>query len=158
MNKALRPWPVYLLIISVGGWMSIAPKPQAVTSPMVADNEKPKPADSMALWLTPAVGSSAEKQLIQLDFDWRRGGFDTVMIATFKIKNGNPFAIKDIAVVCELSAPSGTTVGLNTVTLYEIIPAKGRKTIREVNMGRPLSLDFGQAAGASCLISKFHRA
>jgi hypothetical protein len=100
----------------------------------------------------------AENRLIKLDFDWRKGGFDAVMIATFRISNGNPFAIKDIGIVCTLSAPSGTTLGLNAVTLYQVIPAKGRKTIRDLNMGRPVSLDFGQAAGASCEISKFHKA
>jgi hypothetical protein len=106
-------------------------------------------------------GESSEAALVQkprlVDFGWSKGGFGAVMIARFTIANDNDFPIKDIAVACTLSARSGTTIGMAATTIYDKLPAHGRRVFREVNMGFPLSVDFGQAANASCELGKFAR-
>jgi hypothetical protein len=92
-----------------------------------------------------------------INYSWRKGGFDTVMIASFTIQNKNDFAIKDIDVVCELSARSGTVIGYTAKTIYDTVPAHGRKTFRELNMGSGVSFDFGQAESAFCKIGAMSR-
>src|SRR6266849_1410843 len=69
------------------------------------------------------------------DWNWSKGGFDTVMIANFNIKNDNPFSVKDLKVRCMHRAPSGTEIDRNTRTIYEIVPAHGIKRIRDFSMG-----------------------
>ena len=92
-----------------------------------------------------------------IDYSWYKDGFGTVMIAKFTIANDNDFPIKDISVACALSARSGTTIGLAATTIYDKVPAHGRRVFREVNMGFPLSVDFGQATSAACKLGKFSR-
>jgi len=104
-----------------------------------------------------AESEAAGHKVSLVDYSWRKGGFNTVMIATFTIANGNDFAIKDLYVACELSARSGTTIGVTAVTIYDTVPARGRKTFREINMGSGITLDFNQAASASCKLGPFKR-
>jgi hypothetical protein len=110
----------------------------------------------------PGVGAeapliAAQRNVALLDFAWRKGGFETVMIATFTIKNDNDFAIKDMYVGCVLSARSGTTLGAASTTIYDTVPAHSRRTFREINLGAPVAIDFGQASAASCKLGQFAR-
>lgn len=77
-----------------------------------------------------------EKPKLELQsFKWVRGGFDTSMIATFKIHNGESFAVKDIEVTCYHAAKSGTIIDKNVRTVYEVIQPGETKEIRDFNMG-----------------------
>src|ERR1700686_5518354 len=67
--------------------------------------------------------------------DFRKGGFDDMMIMTFTLRNANDFDVKDIEIDCSHSGNSGTVIDSNVRTVYEIVKAKGSKTIRDFNMG-----------------------
>lgn len=82
---------------------------------------------------------------------WTRGGFDTVMIADFKVTNKNGFDLKDVTIKCDYFASSGTRLDSSTRTAYEVFPAGKSKTIREFNMGWVHS----QARQASCSVIGF---
>lgn len=68
-------------------------------------------------------------------FSWSTGGFGSVMEANFTIQNALPWAVKDIEIRCEHTAPSGTTIDSNTRTIYERIGAREFRTITKFNMG-----------------------
>lgn len=83
------------------------------------------------------------------DYEWRIDGFGTVMIADFKIKNGLPWAVKDITVTCHHSGESGTQLDSNTRTIYQRIEASKTKWIKNFNMG----FINHQAARSGCYIT-----
>ena len=77
-----------------------------------------------------------EEALEIADWHWSSGGFGSIMIIDrMKITNAAPFAIKDFVVKCTHQGPSGTDMDSNTRRVYDVIPANGSKTVREINMG-----------------------
>lgn len=92
--------------------------------------------------------ANPENFLELVDFSWSKEGFGAVMEATFVIKNKSPIDIKDISIVCKHSAASGTVMDKNSRVVYEVIKAKSKKTLRNVNMG---FID-SQAVSSSCYI------
>jgi hypothetical protein len=88
-------------------------------------------------------------QNVKLDFSWKKAGLGSFMKADFTITNNNPFPIKDIQVTCEHSANSGTVIDKNKRTIYEIVPATGKRTFKDFDMGYIHS----QAASSSCGIT-----
>lgn len=77
-----------------------------------------------------------EEALEIKDMDWSKGGFGSVMIIDrLTIRNDAPFNIKDFVLLCVHQGPSGTDMDRNTRTVYEIVPAGGEKTVREIHMG-----------------------
>jgi hypothetical protein len=99
--------------------------------PAVAEQPKPK---------TPI-------QKIALDnLKWHRGGFNTVAIASFTLRNDNEFGVKDVIVGCEYHAPSGTRIGVTAAPIYRYIPAHDSITVKDFNFGQ---VDT-QASGMAC--------
>jgi hypothetical protein len=86
---------------------------------------------------------------IKLDFTWRKGGFETAMIADFVITNPSPWRVKDLEVACDHFGPSGTKIDSNVRTVYEIVEAKSTKRVKEFNMGFVRS----QATKSSCSVT-----
>jgi len=84
-----------------------------------------------------------------LKYDWKKGGFDTVMIADFTITNKNSFSIKDIGISCEHYAQSGTRIDSNQNTIYQTVGAGKTKKIKDFNMG----FIHSQAASSSCKVT-----
>lgn len=147
------------VVIAGGGLMLLIVGFGLVLRETVADPSSPNAAAVLKVTAdSDPRGIAAGRKVNLTNFDWRKGGFGTVMIATFTISNENDFAIKDLYVACELTAPSGTKIGYAAATLYERVPAHGRKTVREVNMGSGISRDFNQAATASCKLGPFDKA
>lgn len=64
-----------------------------------------------------------------------KGGFESVFLLSGALENAADFPIKDVSIACDLLAASGTRVGRVAATLYEIVPAGGSKTFRDLNMG-----------------------
>ncbi|HWL38701.1 MAG TPA: hypothetical protein VNO75_00560 [Gemmatimonadaceae bacterium] len=85
----------------------------------------------------------------KLDYSWSKGGFENVMLATFIITNPTSRTIKDVEITCTHFAASGTKIDENTRTIYQIVPAKGKKRIPDFNMG----LIHSQAKSSACTIS-----
>lgn len=122
-------------------------------------NGPPKPDNSLA------ANEAAKRRWAELDrieqiqnikitkWSWKKGGFDSVMLATFTIQNTNAFSVKDIRIHCEHSAPSGTLIDSSSQTIYEAIKVGASRTFKEVNMG----FVHSQAKSSSCSIRNFVR-
>lgn len=76
-----------------------------------------------------------EEALEITNFNWEKGGFDSVQLVRFTVKNSAPFAIKDFTLECNHQGPSGTDMDSNTRVVYELVPANGTRRVKEVNMG-----------------------
>jgi hypothetical protein len=77
---------------------------------------------------------------------WSLAGFKNVGMVNVTIENGNDFAVKDVGIRCYFNGKSGTQLSSNNHTIFDTIPAKGRKAFKEVNVGFINS----QSATASC--------
>jgi hypothetical protein len=58
-----------------------------------------------------------------------------VLKGDFTLINTNDFAIRDARMVCDVIAGSGTTIHTYRFDVFEIIPAKGRKTVKGYTFG-----------------------
>lgn len=74
-------------------------------------------------------------QSVSLDFNWRKGAFDEVMIANFTLHNPTQYRFKDFEIKCTHSAPSGTVIDSNTRTIYEVVDPNSAKKVPNMNMG-----------------------
>jgi hypothetical protein len=73
---------------------------------------------------------------VDLKFDgWTRGGFDAVFLADFTITNNNPYPIKDLEIICNGYAESGTRIDSNTRDIYTTLQPGETKTYKKFNMG-----------------------
>jgi hypothetical protein len=113
----------------------------------------PNPSPSSSALSAPPPSNAKEQVRAQLDlnFSWRKEGFDNVMTADFTITNRSTRPVKDVEITCIHHAPSGTEIDRNTRTIYEIIPAKGKKRIHNFNMG----LIHSQVRSSACNIADF---
>jgi hypothetical protein len=84
-----------------------------------------------------------------LTYRWHKGGFDSVMIADFVIKNNSAYSFKDFEIKCSHYAKSGTLIDSNDRTVYDIVSAHSVKKLPEFNMG----FIHSQAATSSCEIT-----
>jgi hypothetical protein len=69
------------------------------------------------------------------NFEWVRGGFGTVAIAGFTIRNNGGTAVKDLTLACFGFAESGTKVDLASKVLYVKIGPRKRRHFAEQNLG-----------------------
>jgi hypothetical protein len=83
---------------------------------------------------TPAVAPKTQR-VTMTNFNWVKGGFDSVMMLDFTIRNDNDYAVKDFTIKCRHSSPSGTEIDQNSRTVYELIPAHGSRSWQRFNMG-----------------------
>lgn len=69
-------------------------------------------------------------------FAWRKGGFGTVMIASFTISNElGTKDVSDFLLRCSGYGPSGTLISQPEMRLYEVVEAGKRKRFSQVNIG-----------------------
>lgn len=66
---------------------------------------------------------------------WSTGGFDTIGMMSFTVKNENPYEVKDFMVSCSFHGNSGTFLGDRTHTVYETVKAKSNRAFSKVNIG-----------------------
>jgi hypothetical protein len=104
------------------------------------------PLSTMRSSTPPLTTKDGEIRQLKLDFSWSKGGFENVMLVDFTIRNHGSRAVKDFEITCRYFAPSGTEIDRNTRTIYEQVPAKGRKHIPGFNMG----LIHSQVESSSC--------
>jgi hypothetical protein len=83
-------------------------------------------------------------------FSWKKGGFDTVMLANFTLASTLPFDVTDIVVSCSVSADSGTVLGRPQTTIYKRIAAGSKIRISELSLG----FIHSQASSASCEVAR----
>ena len=121
---------------------------QAEEQQAQADQQKKAAIDAIA-------EAKTEKEKIRgqikLDWEWRKGGFDNIMEADFKITNGSDHDIKDVEIRTVQAGKSGTRIDGNTRTIYEIIKARQTKEFKKFNMG----FIHSQSNSASARITDF---
>jgi PAS domain S-box-containing protein len=105
------------------------------------------PSDQGASQLTLASQSAAEQLALRfpqefaaaetklVDFTWQKGGFGTVMIANFTVRNDSPVDVGDLKIRCEHYAASGVVLDQNDGTAFAIVKANATTRIPNVNMG-----------------------
>lgn len=81
----------------------------------------------------PQEFASAETKLV--DFTWEKGGFGTVMMANFTIRNDSPVDVADLKIHCQHYAASGVVLDQNAGTAYVVVKAHSTTRIPNVNMG-----------------------
>lgn len=87
-------------------------------------------------------------------WNWGIAGFGNVMMLSGKIENSADFPVKDIVVMCTLSAPSGTSLGSVNQTIYKTIASKKSLNLKSFNMG----FIHSQSTGANCEVISYDKA
>lgn len=141
MRAALAIFGVFFVLALIGMGMEHLPERQPTVT--VA-----KPYD---LHKDPEYIAMSRRFDVKLeDMNWRLGGFDTVMIASFKIKNDRKVWIKDIVVKCDVTAASGTVLDSPTKTVFQSIGPGQSVKIRDLSVG--FVRDASQAQSANCYV------
>jgi hypothetical protein len=122
--------------------VSTVQTPRANSANMNPDHAKVEP--------TP-ITRSAARSLLSFDYKWHKDEFGVVMLVDFSFNNRSPYDAKDISLTCRHFAPSGTEIDSNTRTIYEVIPAHDRKTVKDFNMG----FIHSQVSSTICTIDDF---
>lgn len=160
-NKLILIGCAVFLVIGIAIWVGIfafdeemrktrASAQSAITSQAQRNSSPSKDAPSASP--KPSVISREDaKGMVSFDYKWGKSGFDMVMEVDFTFTNRSPYPAKDITVTCTHFAPSGTEIDSNTRTIYEIIPANGKKIIKKFNMG----FIHTQATSTTCKIDDF---
>lgn len=58
-----------------------------------------------------------------------------ILFGDFAVRNDNKFDIKDVELICSILAPSGTLIGVNRQTIYDIVRSHRRRVFRGINLG-----------------------
>lgn len=58
-----------------------------------------------------------------------------VLEGDFTLTNTNKYPIKDVVLNCDITGASGTVIRSPAFTVYEIVPANGKKTVKKFNFG-----------------------
>lgn len=67
--------------------------------------------------------------------DWQRGGIGgAVAVAEFGVRNNNDFPVRIDSVTCVFRNSNGTTEE-RTASTYEIVQARGQRTVRNLGFG-----------------------
>jgi PAS domain S-box-containing protein len=77
--------------------------------------------------------AAAETKLV--DFTWEKGGFGTVMIANFTVRNDSPVDVGDLKIQCQHFASTGVVLDQNSGTAFALVKAHATTRIPNVNMG-----------------------
>lgn len=117
------------------------------SSPDNPSSSTSMPAKNVAL--APTKSDIADK--IELDFSWKPGGFGSIMMADFTIKNTSKLDIKDVEIRCDHFSKSETKIDSSTREVYEIFKANSQKHFPDFNMG----FMHSQANSSSCYVKDF---
>lgn len=81
----------------------------------------------------PEQFASMETKLVS--FTWEKGGFGTVMMASFTVRNDSPVDVADLKIHCDHYGADGVVVDQNTGTAFGIVKAHSMTRFPNVNMG-----------------------
>jgi hypothetical protein len=99
----------------------------------------------------PKTAKDSVRDSLSLSYTWEKGGFESVLLARFTVDNRSNHAVKDLRIVCEHFAASGTNIDSNRETVYQTFPAKKKTRTGEVNMG----FIHSQVEKSGCVIDDF---
>jgi len=138
----------------VGSTETLAPavssrtQDQAAPAPLV--NTAADDLDSRVAANSKAVKERVAASLQLADYKWSKSEFG-ILTASFTFDNSSDYDVKDIEVVCQHSAPSGTRIDSNTRTIYDVFKARSIRTIPNFQMGFINS----QSVRSGCSIKSF---
>jgi PAS domain S-box-containing protein len=105
------------------------------------------PNDPGAAQLTRAIKSTVEQLAVRfpqefavaetklVDFTWEKGGFGTVMIGNFTIRNDSPVDVADFKIRCQQYDQNGVVLDQNAGTAFGVAKAHSTIRIPNINMG-----------------------
>jgi hypothetical protein len=118
----------------------------------LSSTDKPKPINLLPTTNVARIPTKMEMfDKIQLDFSWEKGGFGSIMMANFTIKNTSQLNIKDVSIKCDHYSKSKTKIDSNTRDVFEIFEANSERYFSDFNMG----LMHSQVSSSSCYIKDF---
>jgi hypothetical protein len=104
-------------------------------------------------WKAPVIPSKAQLAAalsnIKLDTAWTKSTIGSILVVNFTVHNKNVFSVKDIAITCLTSAPSGTILGSIDRVVYQRVEPGETKHIDDFTMGFINS----QTTATSCSIT-----
>jgi len=102
----------------------------AATAPGQDNSFNPATAEAIAPEETaPVDGLKISSQ------SWRRGGLGSKALVTFTLRNGNDYAVKDIAIACAFSRRDGSHLTDRTRVIHDVVNMKSRKTFARMHVG-----------------------
>ena len=81
----------------------------------------------------PQEFASLETKLV--DFTWEKGGFGTVMMGSFTIRNDSPVDLADFKIRCQHYDSTGVVVDQNAGTAFGVAKAHATIRVANINMG-----------------------
>jgi hypothetical protein len=116
-----------------------------VPSPVIAARNAPEPdpveTPTEAMLVAPAAEATAPVQAAPVDGlkissqSWRRGGLGSKAQVTFTLRNGNDYAVKDIAISCAFSRRDGSHLTDRTRTIPDTVKMKSWRTFARLHVG-----------------------
>lgn len=146
--KRVRPaliWPI-LLVVGLGLWLwSGYPGNPAKSEPvrlLTATAEQPAlnpgtpiPGTSFSDPATALDGTAPVDGLKISSQSWRRGGLGSNALVTFTLRNGNDYAVGNIAISCAFTRRDGSHLTDRTRMIHDIVNMKSRRTFARMHIG-----------------------
>ena len=98
-----------------------------------ANHNNPPSSPSSASGTQTTSDKEAVLSAVKLNYTWSTD--ELTMTANFTIDNPTAHSFKDFEITCNHYAPSGTKIDSNVRTIYEVVQAHSKKSVRNFNMG-----------------------
>jgi hypothetical protein len=142
-------WLPATLVAGLGAWMlmsgyvsqraesepvrlatAAAPEPAVDPAPAMSLN----PPATAGEVFTPLETAPVEGLRISSQ-SWRRGGLGSNALVTFTVRNGNNYAVKDIAIACAFARRDGSHLTDRTRVIHDTVNMKSRRTFARMHVG-----------------------
>jgi hypothetical protein len=143
-------WLAAALVASMGAWVLLsgyAEEPDEGETVGVATAAAPAPAPAApqepAASNPPAAAGEAIAPAETAPVDalkissqhWQRGGLGSKALVTFTLRNGNDYAVTDIAISCAFSRRDGSHLTDRVRLVHETVNMRSRKTFTRLHVG-----------------------
>lgn len=110
----------------------------------------PQTADDATRTRGPTIVPPSARDNVRLtSINGTRTASGTLWSISGTLENAGDEAVRDIVLVCSMTGNSGTTIDSVRRVVYERVPARGKQTFRNIEMGFWAS----QATGFSCTVA-----
>ena len=100
---------------------AVAPEPAVDPTPAMSLNPPATAGEAITpLETAPVDGLRISSQ------SWRRGGLGSKALVTFTLRNGNDYAVKDIAIACAFARRDGSHLTDRTRVIHDTVNMKSR--------------------------------
>jgi hypothetical protein len=101
----------------------------ATPAEATAPPETPASAEVFTVERAPVDGLRISSQ------SWRRGGLGSKALVTFKLRNGNDYAVKDVEIACAFTRRDGSHLTDRKRTIHDIVSMKSARTFTRMHVG-----------------------